>query len=92
MPNYSLSETMFLEIQKDLKILKSFLIKKHLISEQDLFCDNDEFINIMKISKRTAQHWRDSNFIEFSQIGNKIYYKLADIQKLLNDNYNPKKI
>jgi len=44
----------------------------------------------MNISKRTAQEWRNKKIIEFSQVGNKIYYRLSDIQKLLNDNYNSK--
>jgi hypothetical protein len=47
-------------------------------------------MKLMNISKRTAQEWRNKKIIEFSQVGNKIYYRLSDIQKLLNDNYNSK--
>ena len=43
------------------------------------FLDNQEFIQLMHISKRTAQYWRDSGLIPFSQIGNKLYYKMADV-------------
>ena len=42
----------------------------------------------MHISKRTAQTWRDEGKISFSQIGNKIYYRMSDVQTLLNKNYN----
>ena len=56
-----------------------------------IFFDSQEFMQLMNISKRTAQQWRDNNTIGFSQIGNKIYYKLKDILKLLEENYNPKK-
>jgi len=42
----------------------------------------------MKISKRTAQTWRDEGRISFSQVGNKIYYKLSDVEKLLQEHYN----
>ena len=57
---------------------------------EDVFFDNGEFMKLMNISKRTAQEWRNKKIIEFSQVGNKIYYRLSDIQKLLNDNYNSK--
>lgn len=50
--------------------------------------DNDEFLKFMGISKRTAQSWRDEGKISFSQVGNKIYYKMADVDKLLAENYN----
>lgn len=51
------------------------------------FIDNAEFIQLMKISKRTAQNWRDEKRIAFSQVGAKIYYKLSDVEKLLQSNY-----
>ena len=64
------------------EILLSFLEKR---------IDNDDFINLMKISKRTAQTWRDNGAISFSQIGSKIYYKTHDIEDLLHKHYNPAK-
>lgn len=56
--------------------------------KKDTFLDNQEFLILMKISKRTAQTWRDEGRISFSQVGNKIYYKLSDVEKLLNEHYN----
>ena len=52
-----------------------------------LFLDNSQFIKLMGISQKTAQTWRDTGVVSFSQIGNKIYYRISDIQQLLNDNY-----
>ena len=60
------------------------------LDPEDVFFDNQEFMKLMNISKRTAQEWRNKKIIEFSQVGNKIYYRLSDIQRLLNDNYNSK--
>jgi hypothetical protein len=40
----------------------------------------------MHISKRTAQTWRDERRIPFTQIGAKIYYKLSDVMKLIEQN------
>lgn len=56
--------------------------------KQEVFLDNEEFIKTMKISRRTAQTWRDEGKISFSQVGNKIYYKLSDVEKTLQDHYN----
>lgn len=53
-------------------------------STKDTFIDNSEFIRLMKISKRTAQTWRDEKRISYSRIGAKIYYKLEDVDNLLN--------
>jgi hypothetical protein len=55
---------------------------------QETFLDNQEFIQLMHISKRTAQTWRDEGKISFSQIGSKIYYKMKDVDVLLDKNYN----
>ncbi|MFO0323200.1 MAG: helix-turn-helix domain-containing protein [Bacteroidota bacterium] len=54
---------------------------------QEVFVDNQEFLFLMKISKRTAQTWRDEGKISFSQVGNKIYYKMGDVEELLNKYY-----
>jgi hypothetical protein len=84
------TEIMFKEIQNELSELKGMLLKKHFLNDNDLFCDNEEFIKIMRISRRTAQLWRDNGTIGFSQLGNKIYYKIIDIQELINQNYKQK--
>ncbi len=55
---------------------------------EDPFFTNDEFMTLMSISVRTAQLWRNQGLISYSQISGKIYYRLSDIQKLLNDNYH----
>ena len=58
-------------------------------SSENEFIDNADFIQLMKISTRTCQNWRDEGKISFSQVGGKIYYKMSDVQELLNHNYNP---
>ena len=64
-------------------------IKGNTKTNSDEFVDNADFIKLMNISKRTAQAWRDEGKISFSQVGGKIYYKMSDVQELLNHNYNP---
>lgn len=61
---------------------------KQLISpSKEIFLDNQEFMQRLKISKRTAQTWRDEGKVSFSQIGNKIYYLESDIEQLIKENY-----
>ncbi len=57
----------------------------------EVFFDNQEFIQVMHISKRTAQEWRCNSIIAYSQIGNKFYYRLSDILELLDKNFTPAK-
>jgi hypothetical protein len=56
--------------------------------KQNVFLDNEEFLKMLKISRRTAQTWRDEGRISFSQVGNKIYYKLSDVEKTMEEYYN----
>jgi len=62
-------------------------VEKLSVSPHEAFIDNSEFIQIMKISKRTAQTWRDEKRVAFSQVGAKIYYRLSDVSHLLSKNY-----
>lgn len=82
------------KILKKVEAQVTFIVAKMKLSEkidpEDVFFDNQEFMQVMNISKRTAQEWRIKKVIPFSQIGNKIYYSLADIKKLLKANYHAK--
>lgn len=64
---------------------------KKIQYNNDVFLDNQEFLQVMNISKRTAQSWRDEGIISFSQVGSKIYYRFSDIEELLNKNYKKSK-
>jgi len=50
----------------------------------DPIIDNFRFLDLMGISVKTAQNWRDQGIISYSQINNKIYYRISDIKELLN--------
>ena len=63
-------------------------LNKTVIDKPIDIIDNAQFINLMGISQKTAQTWRDTGIISFSQIGNKIYYRISDLQKLLDKNYS----
>ena len=53
----------------------------------DIWMDNQDVCELLHVSKRTLQHYRDTGKIPFSQIGAKIYYKASDIDTFLNNHY-----
>lgn len=56
---------------------------------EEYWMDNQEVCELLKISKRQLQNYRDNGVLPFSQINSKIYYKASDIQKYLMRNYKP---
>lgn len=83
-----ISQENFDEVIKRLDQIQSEVSNKQK-SPVDTFIDNQEFIQVMNVSKRTAQSWRDDGIISFSQIGSKIYYRMSDVQALLDKHYKP---
>jgi len=47
--------------------------------------------DMLGISRRTLQHYRTSRLFPYLKIGNKIYYKRADIEAFLDAEYNKQK-
>jgi len=84
--NIILSNAQYQELNKRLDEISNNLSIMGPNPEQ--FVDNDKFVKLMNISKRTAQNWRDEGKIAFSQIGGKIYYRYGDIEALLKQHYN----
>ncbi len=81
-----LSKEQYNALAASIEEIKAKLDKQNK-NPEEVFIDNQEFLLMMKISKRTAQTWRDEGKISFSQVGNKIYYKLADVEELLQKHY-----
>ena len=44
---------------------------------------NGNVCQLLNISKRTLQHYRDTGVLPFAQIGHKCYYKREDVERLL---------
>lgn len=85
---YRFSEDEVQEIKKRLDEISFELKNKQRTEPDQIWYDNQEFLQLMNISKRTAQTWRDEGIISYSQVGSKIYYRMSDVQKLLDSNYN----
>lgn len=54
---------------------------------KDSWLDNQDVMQTLHISKRTLQTFRTNGTIPYSKIKGKFYYKVADIEQLLQDNY-----
>lgn len=76
-------------IEKRLEELTNIVTKKQEKLFDKIIIDNDEFQRLFKISPGTAANWREKGLIAYSQINNKIVYKIDDINKMLDDNYRP---
>jgi len=84
---------MLLRLSGDLDVIKAF-IKSLNKSKTELFketwLDGQDVMQLLHMSKRNLQSLRDTNVLPYSRINGKIYYKLSDIEGLLNSNYSLK--
>lgn len=55
----------------------------------ETWLDAQEVMQALHISTRTLQTLRDKEILPFSRINGKFYYKLSDIEQLLESNYSP---
>jgi hypothetical protein len=46
--------------------------------------DNQDVCQILNISKRTLQTYRDNGMLAYTQINHKMYYKPEDVEKVIN--------
>ena len=69
------------------KPTKEQTLPKGKLATNDQWLDNNEFCELLKVTKRTLQNYRDGFILPYSQIGRKVYYKVTDVQTLLEKNY-----
>lgn len=88
MKNYIL--TPFEGISKIEKMLEEINSKLSSISSEEsrqAWINNKEACEFLGVTSRTLQSYRDKGIISFSQVGSKIYYKVSDLEKHLEDHY-----
>lgn len=59
------------------------LCEKHSEKRIKKWLDNQQVCEILNISKRTLQTYRDTGVIGFSQVNHKMFYKQEDVLELL---------
>jgi hypothetical protein len=58
--------------------------------QQGEWLNSEEVCELLKISKRTLQTYRDTGTIAFSQIGRKCYYRQTDVKLFIDKQINNK--
>jgi hypothetical protein len=53
----------------------------------EIHLSGEDVCELLHISKRTLQQYRDDNILPYIQIGGKIIYKESDILTILEQNY-----
>lgn len=82
------------ELSKDFVIVKAYvtsLRKTKIDSIGETWIDGQDVMQTMHISKRTLQTLRDNGTLPYSRVNGKFYYKITDIESLLDSNYSHNK-
>jgi len=82
-------------LSQDVKYIRAYieLLKKSKTERlKEIWIDNQDVLQTLHISKRTLQTYRDNGTLPFSKINGKFYYKVSDIEHLLQSNYHNYKI
>lgn len=85
---------MLTQLSQDFAVIKAFILaltKSKLDSFKETWVDGQVVMQTMHISKRTLQTLRDNGTLPFSRINGKFYYKVSDLESLLETNYTTSK-
>ncbi|AFL85350.1 hypothetical protein Belba_2817 [Belliella baltica DSM 15883] len=85
---------LILSLSQEIKTIKAYLQHYHksrLENFKEEWIDGQDVMQTLHISKRTLQSLRDNGVLPYSRINGKFYYKVSDIEKMLETNYQPSK-
>ena len=71
------------ELKALLELTENATMKYTSIFKEEKWLDNQEVCLMMNITKRTLQTYKDKGLLPYSKLNRKNYYKLSDIQALL---------
>lgn len=77
----------FEDIAKLLDLIKETFENNSYTLNRERFLTNNDVANILHVSQRTLQDWRDTGKIAYIQISGKVLYKESDVKRLLEENY-----
>jgi len=86
--NFAVVPHDFLEkIDSEIRELKNLLRVKTEDERKSELIESVKIPKLLGISRKTWQTYRDKRLISFSQIGNKIYVKRADLECFMAEHY-----
>jgi len=53
---------------------------------REVWMDGQDMHDMLHISKRTLQHWRNSGLLPFYKIEQKVWYKRSEVEAVLEQN------
>lgn len=76
---------------EQLKEYTQFILKHFKpVLNGEIYLSGKEVCDLLHITTRTLQQYRDDSLLPYIQLGGKIIYKQSDILKVLEDNYSKK--
>jgi len=85
---------LLMQLTRDFEVIRAYVLamkKSKLDNFKETWIDGQDVMHTMHISKRTLQSLRDNGTLPYSRINGKFYYKVADIENLLESNYSQSK-
>lgn len=76
----------FERLKQSVKELFERSKKLNSSSVKEEWWTNQEVCQLLGISLRTLQSYRDKGIIPYSQVGHKCYYKVNDIERFIEEN------
>lgn len=91
-----MNEVMMLlrQLVENFEVIRAYILsikKSKLDNLKEAWVDGNEVANALNVSNRTLQTFRDNGTLPYSRVKGKFYYKVADIEALLESNYSPSK-
>lgn len=65
------------------------LQKKRSSIDGEELLDNQDLLQMLKISNRSLQRYRSTGKLPYYTISGKLYYKLSDVHQFIRDSFNP---
>ena len=76
---------------REIKAALNFMMKSSLNQLKEEWIDGQVVMQTLHISVRTLQSLRDNGTLPFSRINGKFYYRVSDIDEMLQANYSKNK-
>lgn len=78
---------LFRTVEKIGETINEHVRKQKSSLSNEIFLDNHEVCEMLHLSSRTLQDYRDKELIAFYKLEGKILYKMSDVHKMLENNY-----
>ena len=83
----TMEATAYKELLRKIEKIADYVFKKESKpnEEEEIWLDNQEVANLLRISTKTLQRLRKENLISYSMLRGRCRYKLSEIERGLNE-------